>query len=73
MGKKLDEDTLTYEKVQSMIDKQLAHIEELENGKADRRKGSKVIPLDAQTNKKTRLKSIWLRIKNIIHLLKSNN
>ena len=68
MGKKLDDDTLTYEKVQHIIDKQLAHIEELHN--KERIPGMEPIkdPTDVTVEKKVWYKVFWKKIKERVEL-----
>lgn len=69
MGDKLDEDTLTYEKVQCIIDEQLAHIEELEEKEEATETKN---PVPAQAVPKSRVKSFFNSIKKLLHFRQNN-
>ena len=68
MGEKHDEDPLTYEKVQQIIDMQLAHIEELQAKEDIKEIEKKISPVDVHLESKSWLVLLWRRIKRLLKL-----
>ena len=66
MGEKHDEDPLTYEKLQHMIDEQLAHIDELQTENEDIELEHIISPVDDQLNKRSRLLAFCKRFKRYL-------
>ena len=63
MGNKLEKETLTYEKLQNIIDTQLAHIEELETDNEGRENVNQVPPTNSYSKKEG---SLWEKFKGIV-------
>ena len=66
MGVKHDEDPLTYEKLQRIIDEQLAHIDELQSNKEDLEMDNIIGSVDDHLNKGSRLVNLWQRFKKYL-------